>query len=71
MSDPKVKDSMPVGLEVASAQLLADLKVHAKFMTKGAMAAILEWGGGGESPVLPKPLHFERRLESGFLHEIS
>lgn len=49
---------MPVGLEVASAQLLADLKVHAKFMTKGAMAAILEWGGGGGKSSIAKASTF-------------
>ena len=53
MSDPKVKDSMPVGLEVASAQLLADLKVHAKFMTKGGHGCHtgMGRGGGGKSSI--------------------
>lgn len=56
---------MPVDLEVSLAELLADLRVHAKFMSK--RGPCYHVGMKKKSPVFPKPLNFQKKLErSGF-----
>lgn len=73
MSDPKVTDSnTSMWVEVSLAGLVANLKIHAKFMSKkGVQACHTEMEEKTEQKALRKPLNFQKKLEIGILSTIS
>ena len=61
---------MPVGLEVSLAELLADLRVHAKFMSKGVHGCHV--GRKKKKPSVSKASKFSKEAgEIWILHAIS